>query len=111
MSQFNLCSGPSCNNKKPSDMAESHITPRRAYEQFSSQRPNRKQSSNNASNELTESRENKRKVSIRQSMEEKNSAKMRPEVYGSRMSELKKCELDDDDQDLRHLLKSLKSRH
>jgi hypothetical protein len=44
-----------------------------AFEQFNKVKNVKKHPSNNVSHEMTDSRENKRKVSIRQSMEERSN--------------------------------------
>lgn len=51
------------------------MTAKLAYEQFAKKKSVKKHPSNNATHEMSESRDLKRKVSIRQSMEEKGSGK------------------------------------
>ena len=57
-----------------------------AFEQFNKVKSVKKHSSNNVSHEMTDSRENKRKVSIRQSMEERSNKYHNAKLDMSNMS-------------------------
>lgn len=111
MSQFDFCVGFNCNKYQSDKKTESDITPRKAFEQFNKTKIAKKHPSNNVSHEMTDSRENKRKVSIRQSMEDRSHKPYNNiKLDMSQMSEVKQMDVFDEQQDIKNLLLSMKAR-